>query len=124
MDLLQENWGVDHIHDLEKINEDLCVQSIWVRLEYITFLSQVNPLGTVVLWKLKKLPTSCILKLEILNLSLGSDTLIGQGSSGMASVVLLSGWYWFVRAPLRNGDMASLCNALSLPLSFIQLMDT
>lgn len=74
MDLPQENWGVDHIHDLEKINEDLCAQSIWVRLEYIMFPSRVNPLGTVVLWKLKKLPTRCILKLEILNLSLGPNT--------------------------------------------------
>lgn len=56
MDLLQENWGVDHIHDLEKINEDLGARSIWVRLDYITFLSQINPLGIVVFWKLKKLP--------------------------------------------------------------------
>lgn len=33
MDLLQENWGVGHMHDSEKRKEDLCVQSIWVRLE-------------------------------------------------------------------------------------------
>lgn len=33
MDLLQENWGVDHTHDSEKRKEDLCVQGNWVRLE-------------------------------------------------------------------------------------------
>lgn len=32
-DSLQENWGVDHMHDSENRKEDLCVRGIWVRLE-------------------------------------------------------------------------------------------
>ena len=33
MDSLEENWGVDHMHESEKKKEGLCVRGIWVRLE-------------------------------------------------------------------------------------------